>query len=118
MIEGFAVRGNDVHITPAQREGLAEFRARLVEDSPSEFAFTASDKSEKKVTLVACFDGLLKSMPAQMKLGQQQATDDPPATDTDPGALALKAQEFQKAQADKGRTVSIAEAVAHVRANP
>ena len=117
IVDGFAVRGQDVHITPAQVEGLAEFRAQLLEQ-PAEFTFAAADKTEKKATLVATFDGLLNSLPVQMKLGQENASGkDAPAN---AGAftaeqLADKALEYQAAEATKGHVISIAQAVAHVR---
>lgn len=115
IVQGFATRGQDVHLTPAQCEGLAEFRAQLVTSEAQEFTFTAEDKSEKKLTLVACFDNLLKGLPVQMKLGQKQAETDPakPGAST-PEALADKALQFQQEQAAKGVVINIAQAVAHV----
>lgn len=79
VIAKAAVRGDDVHLTPAQIEGLAEFRTRLLDIDQAEFTFTAGEK-EQKVTLAAHFDAFLNSLPSQMKLGQQRATDDPAAT--------------------------------------
>lgn len=81
VIAKAAQRGDQVHLTPAQAEGLAEFRAQLLGLESKEFTFAAADKTEKKVTLVAHFDAFLDSLPAQMTLGQQQATEDPDAID-------------------------------------
>lgn len=119
IVQGFATRGQDVHLTPAQTEGLAEFRAQLVTSEAQEFTFTAEDKSEKKATLVACFDNLLKGLPVQMKLGQQQAVTDPAKPGaTTPYELADKAVKFQQEQAAKGVVINIAQAVAHVSTTP
>ena len=78
-VKELAVREDKVHITPAQQEGLAEFRARLagLDAEVAEFTFTAADKEEKKVSLVAHFDAFLKGLPAQMTVGQEAATTDP-----------------------------------------
>lgn len=102
-------------VTPAEEAGLAEFMGSLESGAGGEFSFSASDKSEVKKTPAQFFADFMAARKPLVKLGQQVAADDVPGVDSnDAGALADAARNYMKEQSDKGLTVSLLEAVAHV----
>jgi hypothetical protein len=102
-------------LLPAERPGMAEFMAGLDAADTAQFNFTAADKSVVKKTPSAFFADFLAARPALIKLGSQAAAGrDAPIDTQSADALADAAKSFIKAQADKGITVSISEAIGHV----
>lgn len=100
-------------LLPAQAEGLAEFRASI--DDGATFEFAAADGTKTPKPRVAQFDGLLDTLPVQIKSGIQSGPDTAVGVaGSDPAAIAAKAAEYVAAQAKAGVTISIAEAVNHV----
>ena len=106
-------------LTPAQAEGMVDFMLALDaagEATEFEFSTGEGDKAEtKKQSPVDWFTNFTKSIGKQVELGESGAGDDT-VTDFggDPQAIANAAVEYQSAQATKGVTVSISDAVAHV----
>jgi hypothetical protein len=103
-------------VTPAQEPGLAEFMGSL-ESAGGEFAFSASDKTNVKKTPAQFFSDFMASRKPVVKLGQMLGQEGADAAALDPnnaGQIADRAREYMKEQADKGLTVSLPEAVAHV----
>ena len=114
QITGWKAKGM---VTPAEEAGLAEFMGSLESGTAGEFSFSASDKSEVKKTPAQFFADFMAARKPLVKLGQQMAADDVPGVDgNDAGALADAARSYMKEQSDKGLTVSLPEAVAHVSA--
>ena len=96
------------NLTPAMREGAAEFMAAL---DDAVFEFSAGGETTQ-VASVQWFREFIASLPPAVTLGRL----DPPPVDlpTDPKAIAQQALEFQAAAARDGRTVTLIDAVAHV----
>lgn len=103
-------------VTPAEEPGLAEFMTSL-EGAAGDFSFSAADKSEVKKTPAQFFADFMASRKPVVKLGANGGTNegDQGALDaSDPNQIADRAKTYMKEQADKGVTVSLPEAVAHV----
>lgn len=99
-----------VRLTPAQREGMAEFMSAI--SSPREFEFAAGDGKKKKTPL-AFFQDFVASLPGQVRLGGD-ADGAPAEQSDDPVALAQKAREYISEMAGKGISITADQAVAHV----
>ena len=98
-------------ITPADEAGLAEFMAAQ-EDTGADFTFTKAEGGEGKTTRAEWFANFMAGRKPVVKLGGTGAADAADPIDAaNPYALAEAAQTFMKAQADKGITVSLPEAV-------
>jgi hypothetical protein len=116
QINGWKAKGL---VTPAEEPGLAEFMAAIEGDGAAEFSFTASDKSAAKKTPAQFFAEFMASRTPVVKLGNSIGGGGADADAVDPNnaaAVAEAAQSYMKAQLDKGLTVSLPEAVAHVSA--
>ncbi|MBK1683400.1 hypothetical protein [Rhodoferax fermentans] len=112
QISGWKAKGL---VTPAEEAGLAEFMGSLESGEGGEFTFSASDKSEVKKTPAQFFAEFMAARKPLVKLGAQMVADDAPGVNSnDAGALADAARSYMKEQSDKGLTVSLPEAVAHV----
>ena len=103
-------------LTPAQSEGLCEFAMSLPSEGVMEFSRAASGKNETvKVSAEQWFTDFMASLPKQVALSTAPSTTPTDAMDdTDSEAIAAKALEYQRAQANKGVMVSVSAAVAHV----
>ena len=103
-------------LTPAQSEGLCEFAMSLPSDSTMEFSRAGNGKSETvKVSAEQWFADFMANLPKQVALSTAPAASAGDAVDdTDSEAIAAKALEYQRSQADKGVVVSVSAAVAHV----
>lgn len=100
-------------ITPADEVGLAEFMAAQ-EDTGADFTFTKAEGGEGKTTRAEWFANFMAGRKPVVKLGGTGAAEAAdPIDGANPYALAEAAQTFIKAQADKGITVSLPEAVMH-----
>lgn len=103
-------------VTPAEEPGLAEFMTSL-EGAAGDFTFSASDKSEVKKTPAQFFAEFMAARKPVVKLGAQPGeADADPVDATNAAQIADRAQSYMKQQAEKGITVSLPEAVAHVAA--
>jgi hypothetical protein len=88
-----------------------------LESAGGEFAFSASDKTNVKKTPAQFFADFMASRKPVVKLGQMLGQEDAGTAALDPNnasEIADRAREYMKEQADKGVTVSLPEAVAHV----
>ena len=105
-------------ITPAEEAGLSEFMTSLEASGSSEFSFSAADKSQVKKTPSQFFADFMAARKPVVKLGHQSdLSGKGEALDTsNAGQIADAARQYLKEQADKGLTVSLPEAVAHVSA--
>lgn len=121
LVDGWTRTG---HITPAQSTGLSEFMVQLdaVDGSSFEFSAAAGPVSKKPTEWFAEFVSQLK--PA-VRLGGAapaggvggtggEATNEPLGAGASAEQIATAAHQYMKEQADKGLTVSLPEAVAHV----
>ncbi|NUZ10164.1 hypothetical protein HUZ36_05165 [Pseudoalteromonas sp. McH1-7] len=96
-------------------EGLAEFMAHLEQDAEQTFEFAAAD-GDKTSKPVDWFKGFLQALPEQKGLTKDFSKDDKEEPgDLTAEQLATKAVEFQKSEADKGRTISISAAMDHIK---
>ena len=106
-------------LTPAQAEGLAEFAVALPvgEDAVVEFSRdTGKGKKAEdiKKPLIEFLADFVASLPKQVAMSRDAIDDLDDLDNTDSSAIAEKAVVYQKAQADKGLTISVSEAVQHV----
>lgn len=95
-------------------EGVAEFMASLESDDAQTFEFAAAD-GEKTEKPGIWFKSFLQGLPQRTGLTKdfsKEGNDDDKELDAQ--ALASKALEFQKSEADKGITISISSAMQHV----
>lgn len=123
LINGWKAGGQ---LLPAEEPGLAEFMASLEGDTAGgEFSFSAPDKSEVKKTASQFFADFMAARKPVVRLASHQQAAGKSAMGTDPGptvdtqdyqAIARAATEFVTAEAKAGRTVTPAQAVAHVTA--
>lgn len=103
-------------VLPAEETGLAEFMVAL-EDAGAEFSFSAGDGKEAKKTPSQFFADFMASRAPLIKLGVRSSTEEPNTSTVDTGdylSIAKAAREFQAAEAQAGREISIDVAVAHV----
>lgn len=120
---GQAVR--DGKMTPAMASGFAEFMASLPDGNDAvEFSFSraiAGDKDAKTETVKRTprdfARDFIASLPQIVKPKADDGEDegDPPDV-ADHEAVAEKALEYQRQQDEAGKSISIAQAVAHVQA--
>lgn len=107
-------------VTPAEVEGLAEFMACIEGGNGAgggEFSFSAADKSDVKKTPAQFFADFMAKRKPVVKLGNQSNLGGNQGADldmNDAGQIADRARQYMKEQTDKGLTVSLPEAVAHV----
>lgn len=104
-------------VTPARASGMVEFMAALEGGEGGEFSFSAPDKSEAKKTPIQWFRDFMAGAKA-VKLGTTVI--DPksaanPLDTSDYQAIVNAATEYVRTEAAAGRTVGVAEAVAHVK---
>lgn len=110
---------DDLGAPPAVTAGMADFMLQLADGEDSQFEFTAGegDKAEKKKqSPLAWFQAHVGQLKGRWDhLFQEQADSDPDVVDGDDAeAISRKALEFQKSEADAGRTISVSQAVQHV----
>lgn len=107
----------DNKLTPAQAAGCAEFMASLAAGDEAAFDFSAGDGDDKKdlnKEPVQWFRDFMAAMPAH-KLDEEVGGGGDGGVDLDDAnAIASRALEYQKTQADSGITISMAQAVSHV----
>lgn len=100
-------------VLPVQTEGLLEFMLKLSDAEDAEFEFSAGDE-DKKVTPLAWFRDFVGSLKAHDLTREQGAGSGGAVDATDANALARAAREFQQAEKDAGRDISMAAAMHHV----
>lgn len=102
-------------LTPAMAAGAADFMAGLASGDEAAFEFSAGDgdgKKDFKKDPLSWFRDFMAAMPAH-KLNEEIGGGD--GVDFDNAeAIAAAALEFQKSEADAGRDIGMAQAVAHV----
>ena len=105
-------------VLPPDEPGMAEFMACL-ESAGGEFTFSAPGTSgEAKKTPANWFIDFMARRPPLVKLGLQSASEATAAQHVDLAdtqAIVQAATEWQCAQAQKGITVSVEQAVQHVK---
>lgn len=102
------------HLTPAQAEGAVDFMLSLDAEQEFEFSSGDGDKTSKlKKSPVQWFQDFMATLPKQVDMSESE-DDGTGAPAGDALAIADKAVEFQKSEADAGRTISVTQAVAHV----
>jgi hypothetical protein len=110
-IDGWKIKGI---VTPAEEAGLAEFMASLEDGVSVEFSFSAPDKTTVKKTPEQFFADFMAARKPLVKLGKTtDENDDLPGGPADPQAIANDAQDYMSAQAAKGITVSLQDAVTY-----
>ena len=113
----------DGRLPPACAEGVAEFMAALPDAETAEFSFsrrTGTGEAAKTETVKQSaqdfFKGWLATLPKVVKTDPSDfSADDGVGINADAEAIAGKALEYQRKQADVGKPVSLTQAVAHVR---
>lgn len=114
QINGWKAAGK---VLPAEEAGLAEFMASL--ESAGEFTFSAPGTAgELKKTPADWFAAFMAARPPVVKLGLQSASEATAAQHVDLAdtqAIVQAATEWQFAQQQKGITVSVEQAVQHVK---
>lgn len=101
-------------LTPAQSEGAVDFMLSLDAEQEFEFSSGDGDKTSKlKKSPVQWFQDFMATLPKQVDMSESE-DDGTGAPAGDALAIADKAVEFQKSEADAGRTISVTQAVAHV----
>jgi hypothetical protein len=103
-------------VTPAEEPGLAEFMVALENGETAEFNFSASDKAAVKKTPAQFFAEFMAARKPLVRLGATSGAGDDAGAGIDGGdanQLADTARAFMKAQADKGLSVSLPEAMQH-----
>ena len=122
QLDGFAaeVRGLQAvgKVFPAEAPGMAEFMAAIESGQATEFSFSAAAGTEAKQSPLAWFRAYLAKRPA-VRLGASLAGPAGDAAQVDASdyrALANAASEYVRSEAAAGRTVTAAQAVAHVSA--
>lgn len=103
----------DGKVLPRDRDGLVAFLQTISADAVIEFG-----EGEKKQSPVAAdwFAGFLKQLPKAIEFSERAGGGMPAELPSDPTAIASRAIAFQEQEAKSGRTINIAEAVAHVTA--
>ncbi|MEY2686661.1 MAG: hypothetical protein RL375_859 [Pseudomonadota bacterium] len=104
-------------VLPAEEAGLREFMC-AIEAGDNEFAFSAGT-GEVKQTRAAWFAQFMAGRKPVVKLGQNLGGDNtaPPVLDqADPAAIAHEARQYQAAEAAKGHSIAIDQAVTAVMA--
>lgn len=99
-------------------DGMAEFMAHLATDEAQTFEFAASDGGQTSTVKPSeFFKSFLQSLPEQTGLTKDFSRHDGEDNSDDATAetLAQKAVEFQQSQSAKGITVSVSQALSHVK---
>lgn len=103
-------------LTPAQAEGMLEFMLTLPEGDEDGFEFARGEgdrATQEQTSPLAWFRRFVAGLPKQVELGEHRAgAGGAPAGDAD--GIAQAAREYQRAQRDAGRVISVSQAVAHV----
>ena len=100
-------------LLPVQTEGLLEFMLQLSDADDAEFEFSAGDE-DKKVTPLVWFRDFVAGLKGH-NLSRELGDGDGTGVDTkDAKALARAAQDFQQAEKDAGRSISMTAAMRHV----
>jgi len=103
-------------LTPAQAEGALEFTSTL--DDKTTFEFSRADKSKVNKPNKTWFADFVAELPVQVAMQSNangsSSSKDAALDNTDADAIALKAVQFKKEQADKGVVISVSEAVYQV----
>lgn len=96
--------------------GVAEFMAHLSSGGSQTFEFAENDGEAKAHDPAQWFKGFLKALPEQKGLTKDfSKQDEPDDTTLTSDALAAKASDYQRSQKEKGVTISISEALKHVK---
>jgi len=105
-------------LLPAQAEGMAEFMLQLSDSDEANFEFSAGEEGKEetfKKSPLDWFNDFTKSLGKQIDLNESGAGESGGVDGDDAQAIANAAMEYQKEQSDKGITVSVSQAVAHVK---
>lgn len=102
-------------VLPADEAGLVEFMAAI--ESGTSFEFSAAGTTAK-TTPAEWFAEFMAKRPKLVELGRLPQDQTATLDTNNAHAIAAAAQEFMKNEADKGRTVDIVHAVAHVTQRP
>ncbi|EPK4543383.1 peptidase [Serratia marcescens] len=98
-------------ILPRQKTAIVEVLMNLSQEPVS---FSEGDATVSKTPEVLLRE-ILSTKPAVVNFSEKSATTDAPVDFADAGALATAAQNWQAEQAKQGRTVSMTDAVNHVK---
>ncbi|MGS4242426.1 peptidase [Serratia marcescens] len=98
-------------ILPRQKTAIVEVLMNL---SAEPVSFSEGDATVSKTPEVLLRE-ILSTKPAVVNFSEKSATTDTPVDFADAGALATAAQNWQAEQAKQGRTVSMTDAVNHVK---
>lgn len=103
-------------LTPAEEPGLAQFMAALESGQAVQFAFSGPAPGQQVQQTPAEWFAAFMGTRRPIRLGQSALGEEPAAQlDTqDARAISRAAQEFMHAEAQAGRVVNVAQAVAHV----
>jgi len=102
-------------VTPAIKQTCLDLMQCL--SGTETYEFSAADGKTEKKSPLDVFKGLLKILPKAVEFSEQATKDKAAGATldmTNAQDIAAKAIEFQRSQADKGVTISVTEAVAHV----
>jgi hypothetical protein len=111
QINGWKAAGK---VLPAEEPGLLEYMRSLDNLSAAEFTFAKAEGGEAKLTPAQFHAASIEARLPQVKLGARAAADTDPVDVRSPESLADGVRVYMKEQSDKGLTVSLSEAVAHV----
>ncbi len=109
IVDGHIQRG----VKPALLEGAVDFMLQQDDAETAVFEFSVGDakKTAKRVDFVK---GLLAALPAAVKLGPVDFSGFDPADPNSTEAIVKAATEYQFSEAQAGRVIDVATAVAHV----
>jgi len=107
---------DDGKLLPAQAEGMSEFMLQLSDADEANFEFSAGKdgKGTIKKSPLDWFNDFTKALGKQIDFKESGAGESSGVDGDDAQAIANAAVEFQKEQADKGITISVSQAVAHI----
>lgn len=101
-------------LLPAQAASAVEFAKSLA--GTQTFEFAAADGNTKQQSPAEWFWNFMASQPKKIAIGEKTETDNSANTELSADELSKRISSFIKDQADKGITVSYAEAAKHVAA--
>jgi len=104
-------------LLPAQTEGMSEFMLQLSDNDEANFEFSAGEKGKEetiKKSPLDWFNDFTASLGKQIDFKESDAGNSDGVDGDDAQAIADAATEYRKEQSDKGITVSVSQAVAHV----
>jgi len=105
-------------LLPAQAEGMPEFMLHLSDAEEANFEFSAGEEGKEetiKKSPLKWFNDFTKALGKQIDFKESDAGNSDGVDGDDAQGIANAAIEFQKEQSDKGITVSVSQAVAHVK---